>query len=147
MLNCSAAIAIGWLAARIHASGYAPLGLTSFGVGAFLGIVVGMMASSRKVSNARTIVSGTVLAAVITVVAEHAWLYRDYCRQWQEERTRSVAAATFPDAKPLTISEWFKHEWSPLLWLTDAALITITAAATAVSASKYRIVKPTSPDP
>jgi hypothetical protein len=112
-----------------------------------LGVAIGAIAAGQGVRRARTLVTGTIAFALITILAEHAWLYRDYCRQWQEERTRSVAAATFPDAKPLTISEWFKHEWSPLLWLTDAALITITAAATAVSASKYRIVKPTSPDP
>jgi hypothetical protein len=142
-----AAIVVGWLSAVIHASGHAPVGLTSFFVGALLGVVVGAIAGSFKLRRARTLAVGAIAFALITIIAEHAWLYRDYCRQWEEARTRSVAAATFPNATPPTITEWFKHEWSPLLWLTDAALITITAAATTLSASRYRIIAAPSPDP
>jgi hypothetical protein len=138
-LGAFAALCIGWLSAQIHASGHAPVGLTSFGIGAWLGVASGAIAASKRIGRAKSIVIGTVVFALITIMSEHAWLYRDYCRQWQEERTRSVAAATFPNAAPPTISEWLKHEWNPLLWLTDAVVITITAAATAVSASRYRI--------
>ena len=146
-LSAFAAIIVGWLSALIHASGHAPIGLTSFFVGAVLGIVIGVIAASQGIRAAKVLIFGAVALALITIVAEHAWLYRDYCRQWDQARTRSVAAATFPDATPPTMTEWFKHEWSPLLWLTDAALITITAAATAVSASRYRIVATRTSDP
>jgi hypothetical protein len=148
VLGAVAAIVVGWLSAVIHASGHAPVGLTSFFVGALLGVVVGAIAGSFKLRRARTLAVGTIAFALITIIAEHAWLYRDYCRQWEEARTRSVAAATFPNATPPTITDWFKHEWSPLLWLTDAALIAVTAAATALSASRYRIVSssPLTPD-
>src|SRR5262249_11472180 len=115
-LSAVAAIAIAWLAAQIHASGRAPVGLTSFGIGALLGIASGAIAAGQRLRNAKTIAVGTVVLALITIVAQHAWLYRDYCRQWQEERTRSVAAATFPNASPPTITEWFKHEWSPFMF-------------------------------
>jgi ABC-type uncharacterized transport system permease subunit len=145
-LSALSAIAISWLSAQIHASGHAPVGLTSFFVGALLGIVVGAIAASLKIRSVRTLIIGAIAFALITIVAEHAWLYRDYCRQWEEARTRSVAAATFPNATPPTMAEWFNHEWNLLHWLTDAALITITAAATSVSASRYRIVKSSSPN-
>src|SRR5690349_20239921 len=91
------AVAVGWLSATIHASGHAPVGLTSFGVGALLGVIAGALAARRQIADARTLIFGTLLLAVVTVVSEHAWLYRDYRGQWQEARAKSAAVAMFRD--------------------------------------------------
>src|SRR6185503_6181225 len=88
-----AAIAIGWVAALVHASGHAPVGITSIGVGVVLGVALSGLAASQRVAGLRPLLFGIVILAILTVLAEHAWLYRDYCGQWRESRAKSVAVA------------------------------------------------------
>ena len=102
-----AACAVGWIAARIHASGHAPLGLTSFGVGALLGITTTTLAATLRVAGPRTLLLGTLLFACVTIIAEHAWLYRDFRGQWQEARKTNAAVAMFRDEKPPSPSAYF----------------------------------------
>jgi hypothetical protein len=122
-----AACAVGWIAARIHASGLAPVGLTSFGIGALLGIIITTLAATQRVAGPRTLLFGTLLFACITIIAEHAWLYRDFRGQWQEARQTNAAVAMFRDEKPPSPSAYFAREWQPVLWISDAALIVVTS--------------------
>jgi hypothetical protein len=127
-----AAIAIAWLAAQIHASGRAPLGLTSIAVGALLGAALSKIAAMLGVAGPRLMFVSAILFALLTVIAEHAWLYRDYCRQWQDARRQSAAAAVAAPQSPPSPRKYFAHEWNPKLWLTDAVLIVAVATFTAV---------------
>ena len=48
-----AAIAIAWLAALVHASGHAPIGLVSLVVGIALGVVLAKIAATQRVTGAQ----------------------------------------------------------------------------------------------
>src|SRR4051794_21622591 len=90
-----AAIVIAWLSSLIHASGHAPVGLVSLGVGISLGAALSGIAARQRVAGFRRLLVGAAILAILTVVAEHIWLYVDFRRQWQAERARSAAVAMF----------------------------------------------------
>src|SRR4051794_26885362 len=77
------AVLVGWLAAQIHATGHAPIGLISIGVGIVLGVSIGGLAAMQRITCARSVVVGAVVFSLIAIVGEHTFLYRDFCRQWQ----------------------------------------------------------------
>jgi ABC-type uncharacterized transport system permease subunit len=121
-----AAIAVGWLAAQIHASGHAPVGLTSFGVGLLLGAALRRLAATLRVAATGRLIVGTLLLAFLAVLAQHAWLYRDFCGQWREARAKSAAVAMFRPETPPSMGEYFAREFRPGLWIADAAIIVAT---------------------
>jgi hypothetical protein len=82
---------------------------------------------------------GTVLLAILTVVAEHAWLYQDFRGQWQEAREQSAAVAMFRPETPPAVGEYFAHEWNPGLWGADAAIITVTALGVVLVGRRLRM--------
>jgi ABC-type uncharacterized transport system permease subunit len=128
-----AAIVVAWFASLIHASGHAPLGLVSLGVGAALGAAVCVIAANQRAARGKRLIIGIIMFAIVAVVAEHAWLYIDYRREWYDQSAKSPQVAVF-QAEPLSPVEYFAHEWSPqntALWSVDAALIIISAVATA----------------
>ena len=86
----------------------------------------------RHRGSAAYLIVAAILFALVTVVAEHAWLYRDFRRQWQEARRQvsRKSACSAPESPP-SPREYFAHEWNPKLWLTDAALIVVAATLTA----------------
>src|SRR5438045_201190 len=88
-----AAILVAWIAAVIHASGHAPLGLVSLGIGIAFGLILAALAATQRVAGVRRLILGTILLAILTVLAEHAWLYLDFRRQWQEARAKSPPVA------------------------------------------------------
>src|SRR3954451_23421233 len=108
-----AAVAIAWLAAMIHASGHAPIGLVSVGVGLALGATLSGLAARQQIACTRRVVIGTVLIAVLTVFAEHAWLYLDFRRQWSESREKSPQVAMFRSESPLSLQEYFRTQLTP----------------------------------
>ena len=123
------AITIGWLASIVHASGQAPLGLTSLVFGAILGFTLGGIAASLEITETRRLVIGTILVAMLTVLAEHAWLYLDFLRQWDQAIAAKPQAALFRQAPP-SVAEYFSHELTPksaALWCFDALLIVANA--------------------
>lgn len=124
-----AAIAIGWFAALIHASGHAPIGLTSLAVGVVLGASLSALAASQRLTELRPLILGTVALTFITVGAEHAWLYRDYCGQWHEARAKSPTVALFRPESPPSPREYFSAEarTRAVLWIADAAMILVAA--------------------
>jgi hypothetical protein len=127
-----AAIAIGWIAAQLNVAGIAPLGVLSFCVGALLGIALGAIAASQRLAARWPIAMGTIVLAFVTILAEHAWLYREFRRQWYDARAKSAEIALFRAEQPWSPGEYFGRELSAgrsALWALDAVLI-IAAALT-----------------
>jgi hypothetical protein len=66
---------------------------------------------------------------MLTVFAEHGWLYRAYRQKWRQNRLEQPAVAMFrTDEAPLSITKYFQRElqysstqWK--FWLLDASLI------------------------
>src|SRR6187549_2125891 len=100
------AILIGSPAAMIHASGHAPVGLVSIGVGAVLGAIYNSIAVWRGVQRGRSFVLSTIVLAILTVLSEHDCLYLDFCRQWRESREKSPQVAMFRPETPLSLREY-----------------------------------------
>ena len=128
-----AAIVVAWFAALVHASGHAPVGLVSLAVGILLGAALSGLAAALRIAGIRRLVVGAVVLAIVAVFAEHAWLYLDFCRQWQAERAKSAAVAMFRPEAPWSPAEYFSHEATHqqlMLWGLDSALITLSAAGT-----------------
>ncbi len=136
-----AAVAAAWLAAVLHVSGRAPIGLVSVAVGAALGGLLSAIAASQRLAGRRHLVVGTVMLALVAVLAQHAWLYRDFRRQWQEARARSAEVALFRPETPWSPGEYFRRELTPqraALWCLDAALVAAAATGTVYSLQRNR---------
>lgn len=127
MGGVACACAVGWLAARIHASGHAPVGLVPVGAGILLGIALLWLATRLQVRSGRGLLVTTAFLAVLTVLSEHAWLYQDFRGQWTESRQKSAAVAMFRPESPPSPRDYFAHEWQPVLWGIDASLIVAAA--------------------
>jgi ABC-type uncharacterized transport system permease subunit len=129
-----AAIVIAWLAALVHASGHAPFGLVSLAVGIFLGAALARIAGTLRVPESRRHrIIGTILLAITAVLAEHAWLYSDFRRQWHESREKSPQVAMFRPAEPPSPAEYFRDEATTaraILWCADALLTVASAVGT-----------------
>jgi hypothetical protein len=142
-LGLLSAVAIAWLAAAIHASGRAPIGLISVAVGAILGtavIAIAVMLRSPQRPGLRRLILATIALSLITILAQHAWLYLEYRRQWHEARASSPHAALFRSQQfqsdaPVSPSEYFWREATPrriTLWCLDATIIVVSAAGTCI---------------
>ena len=124
--SACAALAIAWLAAMLHVSGHAPLGIISLGVGAALGAALTAIAASQQFAAQRKLIRITILFAIVTILAQHAWLYIDFRRQWHEARANSAQIAMFRPESPWSPAEYLARELTPgsaALWALDAALI------------------------
>jgi hypothetical protein len=138
-----AAVVVGLIAARFHRSGIAPVGLLSIAVGCMLGAVLGWLAKFFAVNCRTRLVLGTLALAAVTILAEHAWLYHDFRRQWHEARANSAEVALFRPETPWSPAEYFAREASEgrwALWLSDAAIITAAAIAATLMVQR-RITK------
>jgi hypothetical protein len=131
-MGALAAIGLAWVVAQVHLSGHAPVGLVSLGAGAVLGVALSRLAAEFRVGCRWRQTIGSVLVAILFVLAEHGWLYRDYRAQWQEARTTSATVALLRPETPPSAAEYFGHEWNPGLWISDAVIIVTTAVATVV---------------
>ncbi|MCI0493175.1 MAG: hypothetical protein L0Z07_09590 [Planctomycetes bacterium] len=121
-----AAVAIGWLSARLNLAGLAPVGILPLGIGIALGAAISGLAAAMRVTCRARLVVGTLVFSLVTVAAEHTWLYRDFRRQWHAARTNEPQVALFRPEIPWTPSEYMARELSPgttVLWAADAALI------------------------
>jgi hypothetical protein len=129
----AAAVALGWLAAKLNVAGFAPVGLLPLAIGIALGGMVGRFATAAGIVSTKRLILTAVLLAIVVVLTEHAWLYRDFCRQWREARTNQAQVAMFRAETPWSPSEYFANEATPgrvALWCIDAALIVVAAVAT-----------------
>jgi hypothetical protein len=130
IMSAGAALAIAWLAAMLHVSGHAPLGIISLGVGAALGAALTAIAASQRLAGKRKFILTTIIFAVLTILAQHAWLYVEFRRQWHEARANSAQIAMFRPESPWSPAEYLSHELTPAsaaLWALDAALIVAAA--------------------
>jgi hypothetical protein len=146
-----AAISIAWLAALLQKTGNAPIGLFSLGVGAAIGAILAGIAAILRIAGLRPLLIGTLLLSIVAIVAEHAWLYHDFRRQWQEERERSATVAMFRPETPASAREYFARQLTArntALWAADAVLVVAAAIATVLVAQCIRQPMPTFvPDP
>jgi hypothetical protein len=133
--SAGAALAIAWLGAMLHVSEHAPLGLVSLGVGAALGAALNALAATLRVAGRRPSLLGTISHAILTVLAQHAWLYLDFRRQWHEARAASPEVALFRPESPWSPAEYLARELTPVraaLWGLDAALVVAAAIAVVI---------------
>jgi ABC-type uncharacterized transport system permease subunit len=145
-----AAILIAWLAALVHASGHAPIGLVSLAVGIALGAVLRKIAVTLRFASRRHLIIGTILLAIVAVLAEHTWLYLDFRRQWREAREKSPQVALFRPESPWSPREYFAIEATPehaALWCVDAAIIVASAVGTVIALSRNPSPQPLVPSP
>jgi hypothetical protein len=135
-----AAVVIGFVAARFHLWGLAPVGLLSIVVGCVLGASLGWLATFHGVTCRIRLVVGTIALGVVTALSEHAWLYHDFRRQWHEARAKSAEVALFRPETPWSPVEFFARELTPAnaaLWLLDAALIVAAAIFASIIVQRY----------
>jgi hypothetical protein len=128
------------MAAILNLAGYSPVGLLPVGIGITLGSILTGLAAATGVT-CRKLLIGAAILAIVAVLAEHAWLYRDFRRQWHESRAKSPQLAMFRPEKPWSPREYFSHEATPqqlMLWSFDAALITAASVATVAYANRFR---------
>ena len=128
-----AAIVIAWLAALVHASGHAPIGLVSLAVGIALGASLAKLAAIQRVTCKKRLIVGTIVLAILAILAEHTWLYLDFRRQWHEAREKSPQVAIFRPESPWSPREFLENEATPQLitvWFVDAVIIIFSAATT-----------------
>ena len=133
LLGSAAAVAVGWVAATINLSGRAPVGILPIGVGLALGTTLSVLAALMRVPAAKRLWAGAALLAILAVLAEHAWLYGDFRRQWHAARAKSPQVAMFRPESPWTPVEYLAHEFTPgraVLWTVDAALMIAATAGT-----------------
>ena len=127
--GAATAAALGWAGATLSLAGKAPVGLLSIGIGLALGLVLVGLAEITHSRERRMLIIGTLVFAFLTVLAEHAWLYRAYRQQWWKNRVEQPAVALFrPETEPLSVVAYFRREfeYSPrqgMVWALDAALI------------------------
>jgi hypothetical protein len=130
-----AATIVGFIASRLHLSGLAPVGLLSIAVGCALGATLGWLGKFNAVHCRTRLILGTLMLSLMTVLAQHAWLYLDFRRQWHAARANSAEVALFRPETPWSPAEYFTREASAgrvALWVMDAALIVAAAMVTAV---------------
>jgi hypothetical protein len=128
-----AAVALGWIAAKLNIAGFAPVGLLPVAIGIALGAVVHWLARAAGATRTKWLILTSVVLAILTVLAEHAWLYRDFCRQWRESRASHAQVAMFRSEAPWSPLEYFANEATPsrvALWCVDAALVVAGSVAT-----------------
>ncbi len=139
-----AAVGVSFVAAAVNRGGWAPVGLTSLGVGVVLGLVLSALAAVVGPCNRRMLIVGTVAMALVTVAATHAWLYRGFCSDWQAERDKSAQVAMFRPETPWSPREYFAHELTPgraALWAVDAALVVLGSVGTVVVWHRHATIR------
>ena len=99
-----AAAALGFVAAKCHAAGIAPVGLISIATGGGLGFTLSRWAAVNGIAGRRRLVVGAILVGLTAVFFEHAWLYVDFRRQWREARAADPQVALFRPEEPWTPS-------------------------------------------
>jgi hypothetical protein len=129
----AAAVAIAWLSAKVHFSGRAPIGLLSIAVGVALGFALTRLARWLQLPSRRGLIVGAAMLSIVTVLAQHAWLYWEFRQGWRDAREKNAQVALFRPEAPWTPKEYFAHEvqsGSIPYWCLDAVLIVVSTLAT-----------------
>jgi hypothetical protein len=135
LIGISASLALGWIAAKLNVAGFAPVGLLPLALGIVLGIVVFRLGIASGVACRKRLILAAIAVAILTVLAEHAWLYHDFCRQWREARAREPQIALHRPDSPWSPAEYATREATPgriAFWCADAALVIAGAVGTVV---------------
>jgi hypothetical protein len=109
---------------------YAPVGILPLAVGASLGAILGGLGAWIRIAGPTRLVIGAVLLALVAVMTEHAWLYRDFRRQWHAARAASPHVAMFRPETPWSPHRYAAEEFSQgraVLWMVDASLVMAAA--------------------
>jgi hypothetical protein len=125
-------LAVAWVAAVIQATVRAPVGSISVGIGLLLGVLLSTLAGLTSAQRVRSLVVGTAILAVVVVLAQHAWLYLDYRRQWHDALAKAPRFSDLPVKVP-SVVEYFSRELTfahGVLWFVDAGLIIAAAVGT-----------------
>jgi hypothetical protein len=107
------AIFLGWLAAKLNSAGVAPVGLLPLAIGIMLGAMVAWLTAAAGNNRPTRLILATIVLAILAVLAEHAWLYHDFCRQWREARANQAQIAMFRSESPWSPAEYIAHEATP----------------------------------
>jgi ABC-type uncharacterized transport system permease subunit len=124
------ALAYAWVAAKLHAAFVAPIGSLSIGFGLVLGATLGAFAALLNVRPQRNLIVGAVLLTFVAIIAQHAWLYVEFRREWHKARATSPEIAMFRPESPWSPAEYFGRELKAgraPVWCTDAVLIAAPA--------------------
>jgi exosortase/archaeosortase len=135
VLGALAGIGLGGLAAALNLAGFAPIGILPICVGIALGAVLVGLAAATRINCSRRLIIGAVVLAIVAVLAEHAWLYVQFRREWHRGRAESPQIAMFRPETPWSPAQYFAHQASAsglALWCADAALLTTATAGTVV---------------
>jgi hypothetical protein len=128
--------------AKLNATGAAPVGLLPLGLGVALGVALVGLAAKTQATGRKRLVVAAVTFAILTVAAEHAWLYRDYRQQWWNDSVREPRLAIFrTEAGPLSPAAYYAREIQyaprqPLLWAMDGALLVAAAVVVVLAARR-----------
>jgi hypothetical protein len=124
------ALVYAWVAAKLHATLVAPIGSLSIGFGLVLGATLGACAALISVRPQRKILVGAALLTLVAIVAQHAWLYLEFRREWHEARATSPQIAMFRPESPWSPGEYFSRELQAgraSIWCLDAVFIAAPA--------------------
>jgi hypothetical protein len=126
------ALALAWVVAMLHGAFTAPLGLVSIGFGLVLGIALAAIAMLLNLRSQRTLMVGTCILTAIAILAQHAWLYVEFRREWHRARAITPEIAMFRPEAPWSPAEYFGNELKSgraLIWCLDALCIAVPAIA------------------
>jgi hypothetical protein len=140
ILGALAALGIGGLAAALNLAGVAPVGILPIGVGFALGAILVGLAAATRITCGKRLIFGAVLLAIVAVLAEHAWLYLEFRREWHRGRAELPQIAMFRPETPWPPVQYFVHEASPkrmVLWCVNAAFVTATAVGTVAAGRRF----------
>jgi hypothetical protein len=129
------AVAAGWIVARLNVAGIAPVGILPLVVGATVGSAAFWLFAQGGVLSRAGLATAAVVVAILTVMAEHAWLYQDFCRQWREARSSQARMAMFRPEEPWSVREYVRREASPgrvAFWCVDGTILVLGAVGAAL---------------
>jgi ABC-type uncharacterized transport system permease subunit len=124
------ALAYAWVAAKLHAAFVAPIGSLSIGFGLVLGATLGAFAALLNVRPQRNLIVGAALLTFVAIIAQHAWLYVEFRREWHKARATSPEIAMFRPESPWSPVEYFGNELKAgraPVWCLDAVCIAVPA--------------------
>jgi hypothetical protein len=127
------AIGLGGIAAALTLAGFARVGILPAVVGSALGAALIGLAAATRVTCGKRLMIGAFMLAIVAALAEHAWLYFDFRREWHRGRAESPQIAMFRPESPWSPADYFRHQATPqnlTLWCADAAIVVAAAVGT-----------------
>jgi hypothetical protein len=127
------AATLNWVAATLKFHRLTPLGILSIGIGIALALALCALAKWLGLRSRKALLNGAIVLALITVFAEHAWLYNQFRQGWRTSRAENAQIAMFRPKEPWSPGEYLAREikaGSLPYWCLDAGLIVIATLVT-----------------